>query len=186
MRNALLILGMFAVFSCNAQQIYPLRTYTEVPANSYIKDLNDELLPYEGTWKGAWNGKTIWVYFNRIKKHFTYLENRPYYNDILIGKFKIVNTNGSILFDNTNLSDENTKIKGNRFFSVPNVRYMLNYNDPDLCNVSGKILINFTGSSKTQLSWKFNYVSNIITADCSFYNTEEPEVFPEEIILTKQ
>ncbi|HBV16852.1 MAG TPA: hypothetical protein DEB71_16125 [Chryseobacterium carnipullorum] len=168
-------------------QTYPLRTYTEVPINAYIKDLDNELVPYEGIWKGTWNGKTVFIYLKRIKNYFTHLENKPYYNDILIGKFKILNSNGTILFDNSILSDENVKIKGSRFFSVPNIRYTLNYADPDLCNTSGNIIINFIDSSKTQLNWKLNLGSNMITTDCQYYNTIPfPQALPKEIILTKQ
>ncbi len=78
-------------------QIYPLRTYTEVPANAYIKDIDNELVPYEGLWKGTWNGKAISVNFKRVKNYYTHLENRPYYNDVLIGKFKVQDSNGNSL-----------------------------------------------------------------------------------------
>lgn len=186
MKKHFFIILFFICLFYNAQQTFPLRTYTDVPSNSYIKDLDNELLSYEGTWKGTWNGKTVWVYLKRYKRYFTHLENRPYYNDVLIGKFKIVDSNGAILFDNTGLPDSNTKIVGSRFFSIPNVRYDLNYIDPDLCNTTANITINFTDSSKTQLNWVMNFDSNMITSACQYYNTAIPDSLPEEIILTKQ
>ncbi len=185
MKNILLIILFSTAVSCTAQ-IYPLRTYTEVPPNAYIKDLDNELLPYEGTWKGTWSGKIIYIYIKKDKSYFTHLENRPYYNDILRAKFKILNINGSILFDNTNLSFGNSKIVGNRFFSTPNNRYMLTYSDPDLCNTTGTIYISFTDPTKTTLEWKYNNHNEIITDDCPYYTTELPQPLPEEIVLTKQ
>lgn len=186
MKNIFLFILFSVIISCKAQT-YPLRTYSEVPSDAYIKDLNNELIPYEGTWKGTWNGKTFFIYLQRVKVHFTHLENKPYYNDILKGKFKVLDSNGNVLFDNSASLDENAKINGSRFFSIPNNRYMLNYIDKDLCNTTGKIFINFTNSSQTQLNWIFNNGSNMITSDCPYYNTTPfPQALPEEIILTKQ
>ncbi|HCA09933.1 DUF6705 family protein [Chryseobacterium sp.] len=185
MKNLFLFILFCVSISCKAQ-IYPLRTYTEVPANAYIQDINNELIPYEGTWKGTWNGKTVYIYLKRFKNYFTHLENNPYYNDILVGKFKIQDSSGTILFDSSNLTDENAKIKGSRFFSAPNTRYTLNYIDSDFCNTSGNVSISFTDTTKTKLSWNLNFRSNMITTDCQYYNTGIPEVLPKEILLTKQ
>jgi len=171
--------------SCTAQ-IYPLRTYSEVPSNSYIKDINNELVPYEGIWKGTWDGKTIFIYLKKVKAYFTHLENSPYYNDVLKGKFKVLDSNGNILFDNSNSSDENSKITGNRFFSAPYNRYNLSYSAPDLCNTTGTINITFTDATKTKLDWKYFYRNEIVTKDCPYYNTEIPQPLPKEITLTKQ
>lgn len=185
MKNIFLFILLSISISCTAQT-YPLRTYTAVPTNAYIKDLNNELLPYEGTWKGTWNGKTIYIYFKKVKNYFTHLENNPYYKDILKGKFKVIDSNGNILFDNSNISDENVKIWGSGIRKLDD-KYSLIYVDPDLCNTSGNIIINFTDSTKTKLNWKLNKGSNMITTDCQYYNTTPfPQALPEEIILTKQ
>lgn len=185
MKNIFLLIIFITSISCKAQ-IYPLRTYSEVPANAYIKDLDNELPPYEGTWKGTWDGKTIFLYIKKVKTYFNHLENKPYYNDILKAKFKILDSNNLVLFDNTFLTDENSKITGNRFFSIPHNRYMLTYNDPDLCNTSGTINISFTDSTKTKLNWNYYYRNEIETVDCQYYNMGIPQPLPEEIILTKQ
>jgi hypothetical protein len=173
MKNIFLIIILLALtISCQAQ-IYPLRTYgIEYPANSYIKDTNNELPAYEGTWKGTWNDKTIYIIFKKVKRNFTHLENNPYYMDILIGKFKVTNSSGSILFDNTNTSDD---------------KYSLTYSDSDICNMNGFIKINFTDSTKTKLNWQFSDMTGIITPACPYYNSNPfPEPLPKNIILTKQ
>ena len=56
------------IFNCKAQT-YPLNTNTNVPTGAYIIDINDELLPYEGTWQAAWGNKTFILKLTRIKKH---------------------------------------------------------------------------------------------------------------------
>lgn len=172
-------------FSC--AQIYPLNTNTDVPNNAYIKDLNNELISYEGSWKGTWDSKMFILELKKIKKYMTHRENNPYYKDVLIGKFKVLNSSGNILFNNTNILDDDAKIEGARFLSLPYIRYTLSYMDPDICNMSGDIFINFTDATKTKLNWKFSDMTDIITPDCPFYNSNPfPQPLPKDITLTKQ
>ncbi|MFP3831691.1 DUF6705 family protein [Chryseobacterium sp. SIMBA_028] len=184
MKNKFLIVLFFVGIFCNAQQIFSLRpTETSLPEGSYQKDTNNELPDYEGTWKGIWNSKTIFVTFKKLIQQP--VPNLNYYKDYLVGKFKIIDANGSILFDNTNISDSQAKIKGLSFKRYGD-RYMLSYVDPDLCNRNGSVTLKFTDSSKTQINWNLYFGSNMITSDCQYYNTDIPDSLPEEIILTKQ
>jgi len=187
MKNTFLIFVLFiTIFSCNAQ-ILPLRTYTQIPSNSYIKDLDNELPQYEGTWKGVWNSKTLTLTIKKITRQFTHLENNPYQMDILIGKFKVTNSNGQVLFDNTTVSDDNAKIKGGKIFSPSSTKYSLTYSDSDICDMIGMIMINFTNLAKTEMKFTFSDWTDIITPDCPYYNANPfPEPLPKNIILTKQ
>lgn len=103
----------------------------------------------------------------------------------MIGKFKVLDNSGNILFDNTNLADDSSKIKGVNFRRYGD-KYSLVYNDSDLCNTWGNIILHFINSVKTQLAWKYNYMNEIVTVDCPYYNTSIPQPLPKEIILTKQ
>jgi len=185
MKQILLILLSIITISCNTQ-IYPLNTNTDVPNNAYIKDLNNELVPYEGTWKGVWDNKTIFIYFKRIKKYLDHKENNPYYKDLLSGKFKVLDSSGSILYDNTSLPDNDTKIEGGGFIKNTE-KYLSHYNDFDICGINGSIRINFTDTTKTKLNWQFSDMTDIITPDCPYYNSNPfPQPLPKNIILTKQ
>jgi len=168
-------------------QTYPLRTFTEISQNSYLKDTNNELPAYEGTWKGTWDNKVIYVTFNKITNKFKPSLN--YYSDRLVARFKVTNINNTIVFfDNTNLSDENIKIDGGRF-RKSNDKYGLVYVDPDLCMRSGTILINFTDSTKTQLLWKYSQSENWLDSSCFYHGWAQadiPQPLPFDIILTKQ
>ncbi|MDH6254075.1 hypothetical protein M2347_003802 [Chryseobacterium sp. H1D6B] len=185
MKNIFLFILFCVSISCKSQQIYSLRPLEiDLPQNSYEKDTNNELPSYEGTWRGDWNDKTIYITFKKITNKYDSNFNR--YRDYLIGKFTVKNNNGAILFDNTNLSDDNAKIKGVSFRKYGN-KYSLVYIDPDLCNTSGSIYINFTDSTNTKLNWKYSPLSNMITSDCQYYNTVPfPTALPQEIVLTKQ
>ncbi|MCY0969529.1 DUF6705 family protein [Chryseobacterium wangxinyae] len=186
MKKLIILIALHLLFlSC--AQVYPLNTYSGVPNNAYIQDLNNDLVPYEGTWKGTWDNKIIYVYFERIQKLLDHKENNPYYKDLLVGKFKVINQNGLILYDNTNLLNEDAKIEGGRFFTIPFKQYYLFYIDPDICNMTGRIYINFINANQTQLQWKFSDTTDIITSECQYYNTNPlPQPLPANIVLTKQ
>ncbi|WP_345991351.1 DUF6705 family protein [Chryseobacterium sp. Chry.R1] len=185
MKNIILIAIFIISLTCNAQE-YPLTT-TEVPSNAYIKDLNNQLPAFDGSWKGTWKNKTFLVNFKKVKYYFTHLQNNPYYQDILIGKFQVKDANGNILFDNLNIPDNQAKIEGSRMFT--NGTYSLSYLDSDLCDKMGFIRIAFTNSTKTQMILKYSEVSDLIEPSCFFYGKpgdQRPEPIPKEIILTKQ
>ncbi len=175
---------LFAV-SCKAQT-FPLRTFTEIPENSYLKDTNNELQTYEGVWKGSWNNKTIYITLKKITNKYDNVFK--YYRDYLIAKFKVVDNSGNILFDNNNLSDDAAKIEGGKFRKFDN-KYSFSYSDPDLCFKNGYITIQFLDSIKTSLEWKFMEGSNLIEPDCFYHSLpaeQRPEPLPKEIILLKQ
>ncbi|WP_431610574.1 DUF6705 family protein [Chryseobacterium sp. 'Rf worker isolate 10'] len=183
MKNFFLFILLSITISCSAQ-VYPLRTFTDIPENSYLKDTNNELPNYEGIWKGIWENKTILITFKKINNKYDNILKRN--RDYLIGKFKVIDSNnGNVLFDNTTLPDEQAKIQGTRFRKEDD-RYSLFYIDKDLCGATGSIRINFTDASKTKLNWQYFYRNEIISSSCQYYNTSIPQALPKEIVLTKQ
>lgn len=186
MKNTFYIATILLItISCKAQT-YPLRSYFERPENSYLKDTNNELQYYEGTWKGEWNGKITYIYLKKIEHQYeSYLKE---YRDILIGRFKVTDLGGNILFDNTTLPDNDVKIQGTRFRKADD-KYSLIYVDKDLCGRSGDILFSFTDSTKTKLQWQYSQDENWISKDCFYYGwaqADVPQPLPNTIILTKQ
>ncbi len=184
MKNIFLFLLLTATISCNAQTIYPLRTFTEIPDNAYLKDTNNELIQYVGTWKGTWEGKTLFVTFKKITNKYD--EDLGYYKDQLIGRFKVIDANGFVRYDNTSLPDNLVKIIGGKFRKLDD-KYSLIYIDRDLCNTSGNIWLSFTTPTKTELNWELYFGSNMINESCEYYNTNPfPSALPKQITLTKQ
>ncbi|QQQ30012.1 DUF6705 family protein [Chryseobacterium indoltheticum] len=194
MKNILTILIIFAFTynssqaGCSPQNIIPLRTYTEIPQDQcyYMKDTNNELQDYTGTWMGTWNNKTFYVTFKKLTNKYD--DHFKYNKDLLIGKFKTLSSNGNILFDNTAIMDNDAKITGGKFIKDEN-NYSLGYFDKDLCNNRGFITIAFTNSTKTQLAWRYMPKRTVIYPDCYFYNysaSQYPDPLPKNIILTKQ
>jgi hypothetical protein len=190
MKNILLLL--FFVISCKSytqQTIVPLRTYTDIPedAGYYMKDTNNELSAFEGTWKGTWNNKTLFITFKKVtNKYNTALK---YHADIIIGKFKTVDNNGNILFNNTQLVDNEAKIEGTGFQNITD-KYLMWYVDNDLCGLSGDIEITFANAARTQLNFYFHQDNQVLTSDCYFHGwpqANRPAPLPKDnIVLTKQ
>ncbi|CAI8816634.1 DUF6705 family protein [Chryseobacterium sp. IT-36CA2] len=183
MKNLFLMTTFFIGVFCKSQT-YPL-TETELPENSYRKDINNELPVFEGNWKGIWNGKTFLINFKKMTNQYNNV--LKIYNDQLVGKFQVKDSSGNILFDNLTISDSEAKIKGGKMYS--NGAYLLTYLDPDLCLKSGFIKISFTNSAKTEMKFKFMEGSQLLDSEC-FYRgkpaDQRPEPLPKEIILTKQ
>ncbi|MDF2933205.1 MAG: hypothetical protein K0R36_2536 [Chryseobacterium sp.] len=186
MKNILFLL--FFVISCKSytqQTIVPLRTYTDIPENAgyYIKDTNNELQAFEGTW----NGKTIFITFKKmINKYNTTMK---YNEDIIIGKFKTLDSNGNVLFDNLALPDDQAKIRGGNFQNITN-KYLMSYRDNDICGIGGSIYLTFANPAKTQLNFSYDQTSMVLTSDCYFHGwaqADRPEPLPKDnIVLTKQ
>lgn len=173
------IIFCILIASCKAQT-YPLRTFTGIPENAYVKDTNNELQFYEGTW----NNKTILITFKKITNQYN--ENLKYFKDLLIGKFIVINSGGQILFENTAISDSEAKIEGVGFRKVDD-KYSLGYIDSDICNMMGYIMMNFTDSTKSQLQWCFQIGRILSLQIAPYYNANPfPQPLPKSIILAKQ
>lgn len=185
MKKIFLFIAFAVIISCKSQT-YPLRTYgIDYPKDSYVKDINNELQSYEGMWKGSWNNKTFFISFKKIKYYKSFLDSRSYYADILVGKFKILDNNGNIIFDNTSSIDDKSKIKGSDFRKKDN-KYSLSYLDMELCGRNGYVTIQFTDATKTKLEWKFSEGDVMIDSGCFYHDQTWPETLPKNVILTKQ
>ncbi|MBB6371948.1 DUF6705 family protein [Chryseobacterium shigense] len=168
------ILSLFALcmtlLACKAQQIYPLNTfYKNAPNYSYMKDLNNYLSPYIGTYKNTYQGNEITLYITKEDKMLidTRLQGRIYYQDVLHVKYTVKNAStGAILQDNQNSIDP----KRNNIVSMGTND--LDNNSVDLyysgtnCRVGwGRITL--LKINNTQISWSYYPNDMIFTqGDC--------------------
>ncbi|MGV7105574.1 DUF6705 family protein [Flavobacterium sp. U410] len=118
------ILTIFTIISCKAQQIVSLdASYWEYPHGTYIKDINNEMDKYAGTWQYTHGTDTLTI----VLQKNTHIYNGEYYFDFLIGEYRFVN-NGievvntlPVLNDPANINGENCNIQGG--FILPNNMY---------------------------------------------------------------
>lgn len=97
----LLFLSLFVVSRASAQSpILPLTTEDigdNIPNNAYLKDLNNDLDKFVGTWQYSSNGTKLTVLIQKIEMYSN--EHFHYYEDVLIGRYKF-EVNGSVIIDN--------------------------------------------------------------------------------------
>lgn len=98
----ILIILNLSYFNVNGQSsVFPLRAGGEyIVDGCYFKDLQNELIPFTGTWIYQEGNKKITLKFERVKIHLN-MSIPSYYEDILEAKYK-VEINNNIIFDNLN------------------------------------------------------------------------------------
>ncbi|MCT2409052.1 hypothetical protein NZD88_16005 [Chryseobacterium antibioticum] len=189
MKNLGLCLGILAVFSCKAQQEYPLKTdYTEIPNNSYLKNFNNELNVFVGNYTANFQDKKITLFITKQNYQFFDRGKYKYYKDVLSIKFIIKNSSGTILQDTQNITFQPNQLKNTIYsrWMESNNKLLLYYGGTN-CSVGwGDIYLQKISS--TQISWE--YLPNDIVLDenrCptgTDINIYLPEA--KDLIFTKQ
>lgn len=186
--NTLLFVAFFTTsVSCQITATLPLNSY-DYPNGAYLKDLDNELPFYVGTWEGVHDNKKYTFEFTIFYQHITDYGNGYYhYEDSLMGKFKVVDLmTGLTIYDNLSASSyEDYKIflatlNSGGSFSYLDVQNCYNHIDFKLFKIAG---------STNQLNYnqfEFRDFSNSLI-DCPYTNQEDiPMFLPQgEFNLTK-
>jgi len=91
---ALILLITFITYSCKGQIIIPMNNdYVETPDGAYLKDTENFLDKFVGTWKYQNGNEEFIIILKKEINHFY----KAYYKDILYGEYKYVNPSGSTL-----------------------------------------------------------------------------------------
>ncbi|KMQ68668.1 hypothetical protein ACM39_05070 [Chryseobacterium sp. FH2] len=188
------ILSLFALaislIHCKAQQVYPLNTYYEdAPDYAYMKDLNNYLPPYVGTYKATYQGNEIILY---ITKEDKYLKDygpgdRKYYKDVLHVKYIVKNiSTGALLQDTQNVSDPDNKITSVMTNDNDNNSVSLYYKGTT-CGI-GWGSITLKKINNTQISWSYYPNDSLFSGgDCP--GSQNIKVYlpvAKDLVFTKQ
>lgn len=189
----ILILGFIILsnLSCKSQTILPLEEVIKyvisgngIPKNiTYIKDVNNILDKYVGTWKGTYNSRN---YEFNITKYTSNYKNLL--EDKLLMRYVISDVNGIIIEDTRALPDTSPYvIKGDY---VDNSFYELYYiGKESLCGQIGSIIIDIQPNSNNnvmRLLFAPNKEIHMISLkNCP--NGSATQIMPlDNLILTKQ
>ena len=190
MRSLILFLGLFVVFSCKAQQTYPLNTdFDEVPQNSYLQDMNNELDDYVGNYTASFNGSQITLFITKeVKKYFD-IASVKIFKDVLSVKFIVKNSSGNILQNTQNMNFLDNQVQ-NTIYSMgtkPSDNSVgLSYGGTN-CSVGwGTIILKKLNT--TQLSWEYRPNDIIVDDSRCPPGTNTTIYLPEtkDLIFTKQ
>lgn len=177
----ILVASLFTSESIAQTKIVPLRTKGKVESGTYYKDLNNELLPYVGTWEGKVNGNTFKIVLERVKEYRS-LYNFEYWKDSIVPTYyEMRDTKGKVLY---HMQGE-PKL---RSFGFLKKGTLVRLSFLDTC-IKGYVDLKFVDSSYQQLEWEYLPQGVIIAVvqgrppkyDCAKFN-EMPQ---EKFILTK-
>ncbi|RLJ30843.1 hypothetical protein CLU97_0239 [Chryseobacterium sp. 7] len=177
---------LISFLSCKAQTTLPLNTsLNEIPANSYLKDLNNELNSYTGAFQANFQGKNIILYITKIENKVQKSSQKTYYSDILDIKYIIKNSSGIVLQDtkNNNIPSINLYSIGTKPYDNSAIFFYSGTN----CRVGwGKIILKKINS--TQLSWEYRPNDIILDNSKCPQGTDINIYLPEtkDLIFTKQ
>jgi hypothetical protein len=158
---------LFAI-SCKAQSIVPVERKIDyiiaengIPEGTYLKDVNNLLSKYVGTWKGTYAGKTYTLYIT----NYTYKPLKVTY-DLLLTRYLITSSDGTILEDTRNLLDASPYVIEGDYFSKDLASYASNYiGKNSRCGNKGTTFFHMKNSTNTLMSFAFEPDKIMISED---------------------
>ncbi len=193
MKNLFKILIIF-IISLNAScQIIPLGSLElDYPNGTYFKDINNDFLLLEGTWKGTIDNKEYTFQFVSFQHELvSYPSSGNYhYEDQLKCKFKVIDlSNNQILYNDLMTSNvENYKVSFTVYSN--NLGYIFHfYDDHNHCNNSASFTLIKNINNTNQVTYKaFEYEEYIRPLDCPYNNQSDIPIFlpTSDLLLTKQ
>ncbi|MCQ9636119.1 hypothetical protein MP478_12545 [Chryseobacterium sp. WG14] len=194
MKKIILILLLSCINKINAQQIFPLNTpKINIPNGAYYKDLDGELDPYIGIWKGTWDGKTLYLQLKKVKDRSVANDGTYYESDQIMGERKVIAANGTVEIDHISNFNQNSPEFYGIFGQYNNfVQKYLLFQPKNMCNSRGNVDINFIGNQKEQIKLHYKLMPMHISKGCENSNQQYQNDmpinlnFPKDIVLTKQ
>lgn len=182
--KALMIYLIINTLSCCAQ-ILPLSTpFVDIPNGAYIKDTNNELTPFVGTYKANYNGNEITLYITKQENKLEESAQKSYYMDALIVKYIVKNSSGVIL-QNTQNNSSGIEFYSFKMRQAKNALQFI-YSGTN-CHVGwGDIYLKKINA--TQISWEYR-PDDISTTTAKCPSTLDTTIYlPEtkDLIFTKQ
>ena len=174
--------------TCKAQT-YPLNTFFKnVPENSYMKDLDNLLPPYVGTYKATYQGNEITLYITKEDKKLKISsKNKKYYQDVLHIKYTVKKlSTGAILQNTQNGTTQGNEIKSIGTYVFDNNAIAFIYSGTN-CGV-GNGSIKLKKPADNQVSWSFYPDSSLLYEPNCPSSVDKTVYLPvtENLIFTKQ
>ncbi|MEY8759710.1 DUF6705 family protein [Chryseobacterium tongliaoense] len=197
MKSIILFVVFFVSFSCKAQVIGTLEQFEECQKRpnrdevgcpdleniTYVKDTNNRLNQFVGTWKGSANGKQYEI---KLEKKTNYKDDpsdeRTW--DMIIGRMLIKNSSGNIIYTSMNKPDKDTYFFGYNFQSRA---YVMSFIANSYCIDRGEVFIEISKTNPNTMFFHFSRdIGHYDPAKCPNFTTYVPVLPKEKITLTKQ
>ncbi|KMQ68190.1 hypothetical protein ACM39_10100 [Chryseobacterium sp. FH2] len=157
----------------------------DIPSNAHVKDLDNELSQYVGTYKANFQGSEIILYITKTEDKLMDYGNQKFYRDVLIVKYIVKNSAGTVLQDTK--SNNTTNIEFYSYYTYPTKNTVVFYYSGTNCRVGwGDVFLKKINS--TQLSWEYRPDDIILDSNKCPSGTDINIYLPEtkDLIFTKQ
>lgn len=190
MKNIITLFVALLAISCKSQ-IISLEEAAQCQADpncpisyNYVKDINNTLDKYIGTWKGLYNGKTYEMKFNK-----SLYDDMGMKRDRIKGRLRITTTGNLPLtiFDNFNEPDDAKTHFSGLGLTDDLQRYTLVFAGPvpEGCINHGTVSLRINPSTPNEMKIKYWSYNDIVVGECpSTFSQTFPE--EQEIVLTRQ
>ncbi len=192
----LIVMSTFAVFAQRTVSLRQFETIKQAYRNSpdpeglglddgdditYIKDVNNELDQFVGTWKGVYNTLNYeFVFVKRVAYKDEPTDEKA--RDLLMAYVTVKNSLGGLVYTNANISDKLNGFTGDNFQGSTTI-YVLNFTG-NCYNESGSVFIYPMPGGKISLS--FAILPDMQSNDCPNGFTPVLPISPNKVLLTKQ
>lgn len=120
MKQILTLMTILFVLSCKAQS--PIISTVEYDENDdieltdgcYLKDVGNKYNPFIGTWVWEDGNARLEIVFEKIEQVF----EGDYYEDMLLGKYKYINSSGEEKHNSLNLNLTNQNVLGFAYYLI--------------------------------------------------------------------
>ncbi|WP_157485846.1 hypothetical protein [Flavobacterium soli] len=168
-------------------QTLPLTTSRfDAPNGAYLKDMDIVLPFWTGTWTGISDNKEYTFQFTTFPHHHVVLSNGDYfYEDILKGKFKVVDLiTNQVLYNDmmvTNFEDYKIELTG----YGNNIGYRFCFRDDEVhCDNFIEFTLLKNASNPNQITYtEFGYISYFYF-DCQYSTQQNIPMFLPKVTLT--
>ena len=190
MRNIAIIILGFVTLLIKGQVVSLEEGVNLKPTQyTYKKDVNGILNKFEGIWKGSFQGNTYEFKMVKRARVFRYHDGNDKKIDQIIGRLRVKNLSGTIIFDTFNeIDDDNTKLISYGLYKKDISWYRLFFTGetPEGCMNSGFVYIKIDPNNPNRMIAKYYTDRDILKGLCppTFRAT-----FPkseEEFVLMKQ
>ncbi|QQV03221.1 MULTISPECIES: DUF6705 family protein [Chryseobacterium] len=183
MKNFLAILLLTMIVNCKAQSpVYTLgESPVNLPMNSYIKDTNNVLNKFVGTWIYNQNGKIFTININKQEM----IDFTEYYKDMLFGNFKY-QVNNLIIVDTFGKTGFKSGITGATLWEGNPNKVSLFFSDPERPKMSCKaVLTYFNVNGVEKLHWDLKLTGYVSSRNPNMNQATDFRV-PTNVELIKQ
>jgi len=183
--------------SCKAQVIGTLEQFEECTSRpnhdegcpdleniTYVKDTNNRLDQFVGTWKGNYGGKQYEIKLEK-KINYKYFPTSTTSWDRIIGRMLIKDSSGNIIYNSMNKTDKETYFSGDNFQHKTYIMtFVGNYN----CLEAGNVYIETRTNNPNEMTLFYSQDKDglLNPAKCPNFSTFVPLLPTNKMILIKQ